>query len=358
MKKKILLTYTHFSSFVKTDFEILSEVGLVDKYQFKSRKNVGGIFEMIKQFFFFLFKGWQYDIFFIWFADYHSFFPIFFSQIFGKKSLIVIGGFDAVVIPYLRYGLFCSNKIRQLLGKFSIRNANYVCPVDKSLIEHTNYYAGTPQNGLPVGIKNFVKGIKGKIIPISTGYDTKIWRINSKLERKESVLTVGYIPDWKRWKLKGCDFIQEIALKMPNIRFHIYGLTDNFLIKIQKTNLPQNLILYPKVDIQKLPDIYSQHKVYAQLSLSEGLPNVLCEAILCGCIPVGSDVNGIKTAIIDPKLKVLKKDVNEATRVIKTAMKIQKQEALVHYNYISNTFTIENRKSIISSLINNSKSSN
>jgi len=40
-------------------------------------------------------------------------------------------------------------------------------------------------------------------------------------------------------------------------------------------------------------------KVYCQLSLREGLPTALCEAMLCGCIPIGSNTNGVKTAIGD-----------------------------------------------------------
>ena len=36
---------------------------------------------------------------------------------------------------------------------------------------------------------------------------------------------------------------------------------------------------------------------YYQGSIIEGLPNVLCEAMLCECIPIGNDVFGISDAI-------------------------------------------------------------
>ncbi len=352
--KRILLIYTKYSSFVKTDFEILSKAARVDKYQFKPKTGFAGFKEIFKQFLFLFYNGWKYDIFYIWFADYHSFLPVLFPRIFRKKSLVVIGGFDAVAIPYLNYGLFCSNKIRQFVGKYSIRNANYVCPVDESLIENTNYYALTDKNGLPVGVKKFVKGIKGEIISIATGYDVNFWQPNPKLIRKKSVLTVGYINDWKRWKLKGCDLIQEIASKMPHLEFHIYGLTDNFMLEVQQNTLPQNLFLHKKINIKELPDIYSQHKIYAQFSLSEGLPNVLCEAILCGCNPVGSNVNGITNIILNKKLVLYHKDLKKATKVIENALKVQNEEFLIQQNYILKMFNIDKRRKAIYELIKKS----
>ena len=48
-----------------------------------------------------------------------------------------------------------------------------------------------------------------------------------------------------------------------------------------------------------LRDLYRRAKVYCQFTMHEGLPNAVCEAMLCGCIPLGTQVNGIPTAIGD-----------------------------------------------------------
>ena len=74
MKKKILFIYTNYSTFVKTDFEILSSQHDVIKYQFKPVKGLlKTAFQLIKQKIFLLINIWKFDAVFIWFADYFSF---------------------------------------------------------------------------------------------------------------------------------------------------------------------------------------------------------------------------------------------------------------------------------------------
>ena len=41
----------------------------------------------------------------------------------------------------------------------------------------------------------------------------------------------------------------------------------------------------------------NKSEFYIQLSISVGFPNALCEAMLCGCIPIGSKVGAIPNII-------------------------------------------------------------
>lgn len=351
-RKKVLLVYPNYSSFVKTDFEILSSEFEVTRYHFQPVKGaLRTLRELMKQFVFLLFNLRKFNFVFIWFADTHAFGPVLFGNLLKIKSAVVIGGFDAVSLPEIKYGLYCSNQIRQFLGKYAVKHASYLLPVDESLIENTNYFADPAGKGLPVGVKKFVPGIKGKIIVVPTGYDTDFWQPTKGVVRKKSVVTVAAITNWQRWHLKGCDFLSQIASKMPETEFYIYGISNSMFEELQKIALPDNLYLNGLVSTEKLPAIYSAHQIYAQLSLSEGLPNVLCEAILCGCIPIGSNVNGIPRVINEEKLIVYKKDVEEAVSKLHEAKSIKQTDLTNLREFISCHFNSQKRISRVIKII-------
>lgn len=351
-QKKLLLIYTNYSSFVRADFEILSSSFQVTRYHFIPEK--GGFFlafQFFKQIVHLLLYCGSYDFLLIWFADSHAFFPVLAGKLFRKKSAVVIGGFDAVSIPELNYGLFCANKPRQILAKFAIRNASFLLPVDGTLIENTNYFADKSGNGLPVGVRHFVKGIKGEIRVVPTGYDPDFWRPVTGIIRHKSVVTVGSIPDWKRWHLKGCDFLAQVAAELPEMPFHIYGVGDAMMAELRKSSLPENLFLHGLVTTEELSAIYSSHQIYAQLSMSEGLPNVLCEAMLCGCIPVGSEVNGIPGVIGDKKLTIHEKKIEKAIAALTYAASLAENNGTLFRKRIKDKFPTMNRSIALLSLI-------
>jgi glycosyltransferase involved in cell wall biosynthesis len=48
---------------------------------------------------------------------------------------------------------------------------------------------------------------------------------------------------------------------------------------------------------ETLNALFQEHQYYMQLSISEGFPNAPCEAMLCGCIPIGSNVAALPLII-------------------------------------------------------------
>ena len=274
---KTILIYTNKSTFVKRDIEMLK----CKEYHFNNSKKLI-IFSFIKQFFYFLFHPYQKYI--IWFCDYHAIIPVTFSKLYGK-SIILVGGYDAMSLPELKYGIFYKNNLRALIAKISYLLCTKIWVVDKSLIEGYNSYTK-----VKTGIINFMKIRKDKFEVVPFGYE---FYKPLDIDRHIDFLTVGNITHKRVFDRKGINTFIEMAYDMPDKKFMIVGLDYWF----HEFMIIDNLTLYGKVPINKVLRLMNESKVYCQFSLAEGLPNTLCEAMLMGCVPIGTKVNGIPRAI-------------------------------------------------------------
>jgi len=284
-KKTILFIYRNFSTFVKKDYEILKEK--YDATPLHATKN------LIKTLAKFAWNIRESDLVFIWFAGWHAFLAVLFAKLLRKKSIVMIGGYDAACVPEINYGVFCS-WWRGKLTKFVYKNVDKILVVDKSLKKEI--------------LKNSGLEIREKIVTVPTCYDSDRWKPKGK--KKGIVLTVGNKP-----LVKGLDTFHEIALKMPKIEFIAIGFKENFIKKYRADNIK----FIPHIPSKQLLKYYQKAKVYCQLSRHEGLPNALCEAMLCECVPVGTKVNGTITAIGDTGYLV-DRDIEEIKRAIESAM--------------------------------------
>ena len=331
--KEILLIHPGLSSFVKKDFLILSAYYPVKKLQYVTSKKL--FRNMVSQFLLILKiipRITKTFVFFIWFADYHSFLPVFFSRVFGKKSIIVLGGYDVTYVPELKYGSF-SNPIRRFCTASSLKNAHCLLAVDPSLIAEA---------------RTRVKTIKGEFLYVPTSFDSKQW-FRTK-EKENLILTVGICDSFQRLKLKGIDIFIEIAKLLPQYNFLVIGLNENM---VRRLELPPNFHTRDYVSFIELRDFYSKAKVYAQLSMREGLPSVVCEAMLCECIPVGSGVNGIPTAIGDFGYILQDRDAQEGAKLIEKAMKSPASLSENARKRIITLFNTERREKSILSILEN-----
>ena len=243
------------------------------------------------------------NILFIWFADYHAFLPIFFGKLFRKKSILALGGYDVNSIPELNYGVF-TKRLRGWCARYALRNADFLLPVVNSLQEE---------------IKRRVAKIKGKIQVVPFGFDAGILKADGRKRKTETVLTVASVSDPTRMKIKGVDFFVQVAAAMPGVQFAIIGVDGEARAFVENQKSP-NLTVIGKLDYEDLIEHFQKAKVYAQFSLIEGLPNAVCEAMLCECIPVGTNIGGIPEAVGDCGFILENKTVGFAASAIKQAL--------------------------------------
>ena len=74
---------------------------------------------------------------------------------------------------------------------------------------------------------------------------------------------------------------------MSHCTFYFVG-TNRFY---SQDNLPENIIFLGRLSPYDLNNYYNKTKFYLQLSNFEGFGVVICEAMLCECIPIVSNVN-------------------------------------------------------------------
>jgi len=242
------------------------------------------------------------DFSFCWFASGgHAYYTIKVAKMFRKSSIVTLGGFEVAKVPELNYGSVL-DPYRYRQTKYVLENATWILAVDESLKEDA--------------IINY--GIEGKnILIVPTGYDAGYFTPDG--EKRNIVMTVAYMNE-SSIKRKGIETFIKAAAAFPLTPFIIIGkLADDYANNL-KESAPPNVVFEGYVTDEILLKYYQCSKVYCQLSRYEGLPNSLCEAMLCECVPVGTPHCGIPKAIGNTGYYTEYGDVNLTVAAIDKAL--------------------------------------
>ncbi len=270
------------------------------------------------------------DVTFSWFASVYSSFLVLFAHFFGKKSILILGGADVAKEKDLQYGIW-NSWWKSPIIRYGITHANIVLAVDPFLKREAvrlAHYSGD------------------NITTVPTGYDANFWKPSGN--KDELVLTVASCPDLLRAKLKGIDNFISIARKMPDVRFKIIGINPRVASAFEA---PPNLECRSFSSREEVLHSYQQAKVYCQLSYREGLPNALCEAMLCECIPVGTKVGGIPTAIGDAGFLVEYNDEKQTAEAIRKGLTRSSDNGRRARSRIVSQFSLTQREESLKGII-------
>jgi len=271
-------------------------------------------------------KLFDADLTFSWFASVYSSLLIVFAHLFGKHSILILGGVDVAKEKELRYGIW-NSWWKAPLVRYGITHASAVLAVDqflKSEAERLAHYGGD------------------NITIVPTGYDADFW--NPSRDKEELVLTVASCPDMMRAKLKGIDIFISVARKLPDIRFKIIGISP---LVASALVVPPNVECCSFSTREQVRQSYQQARIYCQLSYREGLPNALCEAMLCECIPIGTTVGGIPTVIGDTGFLVGYSDEEQTVEAIRKGMSGPSDHGERARARIASQFTLSQREEAI-----------
>ena len=299
MKRRpdIAFISTIHAPFIQEDVDFL-------RSHFEVRVRIGhGFFALVK----IIWVVLRSDIVFCWFASVYASVAVMVARRFGVKSCIVIGGVDVAKDEKLHYGIWTSPWKARMV-RYALQKANRVLAVDPSLKEEAARLAGYDGENISY---------------LPTGYDCEFWKLAGV--KVPLVLCVAGAPDGIRSKIKGLDLLVEASRSLPDVKFILVGVSS---VVSSSLGGGSNVIIHPYMERRRLLPYYQHAKIYCQPSRREGLSNALCEAMLCGCIPVATEVGGNRTAIGDAGLLVPPDDVTALTDALRRAVLMDESAGL------------------------------
>ncbi len=342
--KKVLLVHLGDSPFVRDDRALLEATFQVEAFQFGTGLKGAG-----------LLRRWYEQQQWLkrhlpgthavlgWFADYHLVLPVRMARQTGVPTAVCVGGFDANVVPSLNYGVYLSYW-RAPLARYVLRNSTRLLPVAEALIEAENAYAEWPRV-LANGVRAHVAGPLPPVTVLPTGYKVEAWPPGSP-SRSPSVLSIAFVDRLRTWKLKGLDVLAEAARLLPEVPFTIVGVSGAMADRL-RTEVPANVMLLPPAPRPELAAHYRQASVYAHLSRSEGFPNVVCEAMLCGCVPVVSPVGAMPEIVGDAGFTVATPRPDEVAAALQQALAAPAEAREKARARIATRYPIEKRQQVL-----------
>jgi glycosyltransferase involved in cell wall biosynthesis len=319
----VLVTSTAANSFVLDDVALLRAHFDVEHYV---GSGIGGAIENFR-------RAMRADVTFCWFGSVYAFFAVMGARLARRRSVIMLGGVDVAREPELGYGIWRSRWKGMLLGS-ALRRADRVYAVDMSLRTTLERSSGRRWE---------------KIEPLPTGYDPAFW--SSDAAKEPVVLCVAGCDSMERVRIKGIDLLMAAAALLPAISFEVIGVARP-ITEMLGASIPPNVTLLPPIPRTQLPGLYGRARVFCQPSRREGLPNSLCEAMLCRCIPVGTEVGGIPTAIGEHGFVVKPEDATALAEGIAAAMAAPASLGDEAREHIARSFPRSRREAALVEIIN------
>jgi glycosyltransferase involved in cell wall biosynthesis len=314
-RAKILVTSTFVTSFINEDLSILRK-----HYDLTHICASGlGALALIAR------SVRHSDLVLSWFASTYAAAAVASAGIFRKNAVIAVGGADVAGIDEIAYGIWTS-PWRGRLVTYALRSADKVLVVDPFLREEAMRRAR-------------YDGANIECLP--TGYDPLYW--SPEGGKEDFVLSVAACDTMARLQAKGVPLLLEAALSLPDVHFVLVGIHDRLMDAV-RVRAPGNVDVRSRMSREELRGLYRKARVYCQASRIEGLPNAVCEAMLCGCVPVATDVGGMRSAVDGAGLLVPYGDPVRLAGAIMKAMAMPEAAGTNARAYVEENFTLTRRE--------------
>lgn len=313
---KIYFLHNGLQSFVRKDLDILRSTHQV-RVDLNFRRKAQNLVRNIV-------NTWWCDVLFCWFASPHLLIPLLAANLFGRKIIVVAGGYDVASVPEIGYGAM-QGGIRAAVGRFILRSAHLIITVSNANLQDAR------ANG---------RVAEGKLRKIYHGFPAVE---PAPVPKTELVITVGEVT-WKNLERKGLHQFSQSAHHFRPIPFKLVGRwVDDSGSHLQK-RAPSNLELTGFVNDETLKDLFCRAKVYVQASAHEAFGCSVAEAMLHRCIPVVSDRYALPEVVEDAGFIFRWGDLEDLKAKIKLALSANDELGDRARQRILETFPLDARK--------------
>ncbi|QNR24773.1 glycosyltransferase family 4 protein [Croceimicrobium hydrocarbonivorans] len=309
-RKEVLFIAPFYNAFICGDLQTLQAVYPVKQSVRNWKVRALIPWRWLEQFFMIISRARKTQFIFIEFGGFWSLVPAYLGAILKIPVYIVLHGTDAASLPHYKYGSLRKQWIRKICGA-SYRKATCLLPVSESLIHTDNSYNEYDQLQ---GLKQFYPNLKTPIRVIPNGLDFSKWERDQDYVRNNYRFTAVF--NDSQFLLKGGDLIEQLALEFPNCEFVVIG-TDG----PKNPEWRKGKVKYlGRLSQAELKAEFYQSSFHFQLSRFEGFGLSLCEAMLCGCVPIVSSVNILPEIVGNSGFVVEKAEVLSLKMQVKLAL--------------------------------------
>lgn len=328
-QKKIFLISPSPSTFTQRDWEALRQEYLVRETIISNYQRKNGLKRSLLITFEILRGVLWADLTYSWFAHNHSYLAVMLANLLGKRTIVVIGGYEVAREPEIGYGALLDPKLAKRVN-YIIQNADHILAVSEFNRRE---------------ILNLSE--RRHVAVVYNGIDCA--QFNPGEEKEALIITVCQI-NRNNITLKGLDTFIRAARRLPDLRFAIIGRVLDGSIEDLRRSAPQNVTFVPSPSQDELLRWYRRAKVYCQLSYRESFGVALAEAMSCECVPVVTDRGALLEVVGDTGFVVPYGDADATAAAIVKALQSDARGRAARTR-VQREFSLEERRQKIQGII-------